>query len=45
MQSKCKHTNVEIKYHSDTGNFDPSRDAYWKDCHCLECDKYWSENQ
>lgn len=45
LQKKCKHPVVSKVYRADTGNYDPSCDSYWIDCHCLNCDKRWSEDQ
>ena len=43
---KCKHTRVIYSYESNTGNYDPSEDAYWNDITCIDCGKrqtYYSE--
>ena len=47
IQSKCSHPNgaVTIVYKSNTGNYDPSQDCYWKEMHCKLCDKDWIEDQ
>ena len=44
LQDRCKHKNVERTPRSNTGNYlDP--DIYWYDCHCIDCDKTWQEDQ
>ena len=43
LQELCDHPKDALteKYDSNTGNYDPSADAYWVDRHCGECDKRW----
>ena len=44
LQDRCKHKNVNRTPRSDTGNYlDPDR--YWYDCHCVDCNKIWQEDQ
>lgn len=45
LQSTCQHENVEIKYKSNTGNYDPYADCYWKEFKCTDCGKFWREDQ
>lgn len=45
IQDACEHPNVLKKARSNTGNYDPSNDSYWYDCHCPDCDKFWQEDQ
>lgn len=47
IQEKCPHPSeaLLIKNKSNTGNYDPSADCYWKEMHCLACDKRWIEDQ
>lgn len=41
IQSICLHKMTEQKHKSDTGNYDPSCDAYWVEFRCVYCDKKW----
>lgn len=47
IQEACLHPKdyLEKKANANTGNYDPSSDCYWYDCHCSLCDKYWREEQ
>ena len=45
LQSACPHEHVKKNYRSNTGNYDPSQDEYWVQCHCLDCGKVWNEDQ
>ena len=45
LQELCQHPNVDKKYGSNTGNYDPSCDAYWIDWRCPDCDKRWITEQ
>ena len=45
LQDTCRHENVEKKYRSNTGNYDPTADCYWIDFHCPDCEKRWSRDQ
>lgn len=47
IQAGCPHPieHLYVEYKSDTGNYDPSEDSYWKECHCKWCDKKWWEDQ
>lgn len=43
-QEKCKHLNVKKVPGANTGNiFEPN--IYWNDCLCLDCNKWWKEDQ
>lgn len=46
IQNKCKHPPwmVDVEYGANTGNYDPSADCYWTDCHCRSCGKEWTED-
>ena len=45
LQETCPHHPwmIDVKHGSSTGNYDPSCDRYWTDCHCRDCDKSWTE--
>ena len=45
IQLNCEHENVDMVARSNTGNYDPSNDSYWYDCRCLDCDRFWMEDQ
>jgi hypothetical protein len=45
LQSECDHTFVKKVARSNTGNYDPSADAYWYEFTCPDCGKYWHEDQ
>lgn len=47
LQKNCAHPRevVLVENKSNTGNYDPTADCYWKEMHCLACDKRWSEDQ
>ena len=45
IQASCPHKNCTTKNCCNTGNYDPSADSYWKECKCLDCDKWWTESQ
>lgn len=44
FQETCPHIVVTMEYKSNTGNYDPSADCYWRDYHCHDCDKRWSKD-
>lgn len=44
LQDICTHPNVTKISKSNTGNYDPHGDKYWKECRCPDCDKYWRED-
>jgi hypothetical protein len=44
-QESCKHKEATFKYGSNTGNWCPADDAYWKTFDCPRCGKHWSEDQ
>lgn len=46
IRKECKHQPwmVKAEYHADTGNYDPSCDSFWTNCHCLSCGKKWVED-
>jgi len=41
VQTAYPHADLKSTWGSDTGNWDPSADSYWKDYHCQDCDKRW----
>ena len=43
LQDVCKHPNVTKVSRSDTGNYDPYEDRYWKEYSCPDCDKRWTD--
>jgi hypothetical protein len=45
LQSTCKHPNIEKKYKSNTGNYDPTADSYWIEFKCPDCRARWNEDQ
>ena len=45
IQSSCQHTSSVVVFKSDTGNYDPSEDSYWKEFTFSSCQKKWSEKQ
>lgn len=47
LQHGCEHPKEALitVNKSNAGNYDPSNDCYWKEMHCLICDKKWSEDQ
>jgi hypothetical protein len=45
IKDKCKHLFVDTVLKSDTGNYDPTQDCYWKEMTCLTCEKQWNEDQ
>lgn len=45
IQDNCKHINVTKVNKASTGNYDPYADRYWRECHCPDCGKRWSEDQ
>lgn len=46
VQSECTHPPSALQKvpKSDGGNCD-NVTSYWYNCHCLLCDKTWTENQ
>lgn len=44
LQNFCTHPDVEKKYASNTGNYDPSADFYWIEFRCPDCGKFWSKD-
>lgn len=46
IQKQCSHPKeaLEQKSGSNTGNYDPSSDCYWKDYICHLCEKKWRED-
>jgi hypothetical protein len=45
LQMTCQHEKVKKIPRANTGNYDPSQDCYWYECHCPGCDKFWMEDQ
>jgi len=45
LQASCPHPDVQKKYGSNTGNYDPSADSYWIDWNCPDCGKRWTTDQ
>jgi transposase-like protein len=45
LQSTCPHPNVDKKYHSSSGNYDPGCDREWYSYVCPDCDKRWTEEK
>lgn len=45
LQRVCTHPNKDVKYKSNTGNYDPSCDRYWIENKCPDCNKFWIEDQ
>lgn len=43
IQSECKHEKVK-KSHGPTEGYDTVNIWYYTDFHCLDCDKYWTED-
>jgi len=43
IQDNCMHLNKTKMYKSNTDNYDPTRDRYWVEYHCLDCGKRWNE--
>lgn len=45
IQGACSHPTLAVRSvnKSDTGNYDPGADHYWREHHCLLCDKKWCE--
>lgn len=44
LQESCPHINLQSVNKSDTGNYDPSADCYWKEHKCHSCGKFWTED-
>lgn len=44
LRKKCNHSMATKEYKSNTGNYDPSCDSYWREFNCPECGKYWTED-
>jgi len=47
VQAECTHPKegLSITPRSNTGNYDPSADSYWKEFDCTLCGKRWTEDQ
>ena len=45
LKDQCKHPTPHYTYFSNTGNYDPSSDAYWIDWTCPDCGKKWTTDQ
>jgi len=45
IQEVCDHKGHTRVPKANTGNYDPSVDSYWYDCHCDRCNKIWTEPQ
>jgi hypothetical protein len=45
LQEACPHPDATKEPKANTGNYDPSSDCYWYDCHCPDCGKFWTEDQ
>ena len=47
IQDHCSHPDACVKRTNkgDTGNYDPHDDAYWTECKCSLCGKFWIEDQ
>ncbi len=45
LKNLCSHPSATKENKSSTGNYDPSQDAYWRECVCPDCGKLWTEDQ
>lgn len=45
LRESCSHPHATRIVKSNSGNYDPSADAYWYDCKCPDCGKRWQEDQ
>ncbi len=45
LQNSCNHNNVIKKNCGSTGNWDRNDDEYWREFRCLDCQKFWTEDQ
>lgn len=45
LQDSCPHGNVDEKYKGNSGNYDSSANSYWIEYCCLDCGKFWTEEQ
>lgn len=43
IEEKCDHKNKTMTYRSNTGNYDPHEDCYWREYSCPTCEKLWRE--
>lgn len=43
LQEECPHESGSYAYGSNTGNWCPSDDSYWRNHHCSDCDGQWRE--
>lgn len=41
LQHECSHPEGVFEYKSDTGNYSPSNDSWWKEMTCDHCGKWW----
>jgi nitrite reductase/ring-hydroxylating ferredoxin subunit len=45
LRALCPHENVKKVNRGSSGNYDPSCDGYWRECTCLDCGRFWTEDQ
>lgn len=45
LQSECEHAFATYENRASVGNYDPSMDCYWRNHHCADCGKHWTEEQ
>ncbi len=45
IQDECTHPNAVKINKSNTGNYCPQDDHYWRECSCPDCLKTWTEDQ
>ena len=43
LQDECQHECGIYQYQSNTGNYHPQDDVYWRNHWCVSCDKQWRE--
>jgi hypothetical protein len=44
LRETCPHTAATVEYGSNTGNYDPMNNCYWKTFTCPDCRKIWRED-
>lgn len=43
-RKECTHETGTYMYKSNSGNYDPSSDCYWRENRCSDCGAYWHED-
>jgi hypothetical protein len=45
LQLLCTHPDINVRYESNSGNYDPGANSSWSIHKCPDCYKIWTEDE